>query len=394
MMNHIFITGATGVLGSALIPILLQSSNCTLHLLIRGTDDQHVATRLQDLRSFCGADVADQDWKRCIAYRGDASLSQFGLGDDQYQSLLGTITHIVHCAAAVRLDMTMEEAVRSVLMPSHMVHTFAKTLHTQSRLKKFEYISTLGVAGRMRGNICETELPDRTFHNTYEQTKSMAEQAIVASQKEGMPVTIHRPSMVIGDSRTGKVIHFQGFYFLVKFLSGQKTMGFLPNVKGHALDLIASDDAARIIAWSLNTNKTTGKILHICAGPDHAVPYTDLIHLIQRYRIQHNLPVRRIILVPPSLFLTCLGLVALLTFSRRHLRDVYHLGLYYRHLKTVQVFENQNTTTYLSAAGLTIQAPADYLGRVLDFWMTSRASHSSAKKREIQPRTGTECITP
>ena len=53
----------------------------------------------------------------------------------------------------------------------------------------------------------------RTFHNTYEQAKAEAEEYLYPFMAdERLPITIHRPSMVVGDSMTGKAISFQVFY--------------------------------------------------------------------------------------------------------------------------------------------------------------------------------------
>ena len=57
----------------------------------------------------------------------------------------------------------------------------------------------------------------------------------------GLPATIHRPSMVVGDSQTGKVIHFQVFYHLCEFLSGRRTLGIVPDTGDAALDGEVSD---------------------------------------------------------------------------------------------------------------------------------------------------------
>ena len=61
----------------------------------------------------------------------------------------------------------------------------------------------------------------------------------------GLPATVHRPSMVVGDLRTGKVIHFQVFYYLAEFFSGLKTWGVVPRTAGIRLDIIPSDYVAR-----------------------------------------------------------------------------------------------------------------------------------------------------
>lgn len=54
----------------------------------------------------------------------------------------------------------------------------------------------------------------RTFHDIYEQAKAEAERYLQNVLPEGLPITIHHPSMVIGDAGSGRIIHFQIFYAL------------------------------------------------------------------------------------------------------------------------------------------------------------------------------------
>ncbi len=69
------------------------------------------------------------------------------------------------------------------------------------------------------------------FHNTYEHAKFEAEQWLLQKMEAGFPATIFRPSMVVGDTQTGKIIRFQVFYFLAAFLTGQRTAGILPRLR-------------------------------------------------------------------------------------------------------------------------------------------------------------------
>lgn len=373
-MNHVFVTGVTGVLGSALVPWLLKSKDTTLYLLIRGKDKDHVKKRLEELKYFWGSDVDPGDYHRLCIYCGDAGLSGFGLEATEYKYLLETITHIIHSAASVKLDMSQEEAMHAVYTPSHVVLGFAKELHVKGQLKKFDYVSTLGVAGKMLGAIPEIVLPERKFHNTYESTKSLCEMEVLDAHKSTrMPVTIHRPSMIIGDGQTGKIVHFQGFYFLASFLSGQKSFGFLPNLENQNFDLIPSDYAARIIAWSNHAGQETlGKILHLCAGPDHAISYKGLIERIQQNCTNNGEHVRKITFVHPFLFLIGLYLLAIVTVNKKVLRSANGLALYYRHLKTVQIFENKKTLHLLKDAGIPVLSLDTYLGKALNFWRATK----------------------
>ena len=84
----------------------------------------------------------------------------------------------------------------------------------------------------MRGLIREVPLAEpRQFHNTYEAAKAEAESFVWERLSGGLPGTIHRPSMIVGDSKTGKNIRFQVFYYLADFLAGLRTLGVVPDTR-------------------------------------------------------------------------------------------------------------------------------------------------------------------
>jgi thioester reductase-like protein len=74
------------------------------------------------------------------------------------------------------------------------------------------------VAGRRLGLIREDELQHNAgFRNHYEESKYMAELS-VAALKSDLPVTIHRPAVVVGDSSTGETAKYDGIYYLIHYL--------------------------------------------------------------------------------------------------------------------------------------------------------------------------------
>ena len=107
------------------------------------------------------------------------------------------------------------------------VNRFALTL---PHLKRYHYVSTCYVAGRRTGLILETELRHEAgFRNFYEETKYLAELEVEALKGE-LPVTIHRPSVVCGDSRTGETAKYDGVYYLINYLRMRPDLLSLANI--------------------------------------------------------------------------------------------------------------------------------------------------------------------
>ena len=180
-MSTYFLTGATGAVGSAVVSVLLDEPDTEVRLLLRADSEAGLASRLQALVRFCGWPDASDKLARLKAYRGDAALPRFGLQDAQYAELVGECSHVLHCAGTVRMNLPLEDARRSAVGSAHQVLGLARDLAAVGRLRKVEFVSTLGVAGKRPGVLPETWLDEApAFHNTYEQAKFEAEAVVRA----------------------------------------------------------------------------------------------------------------------------------------------------------------------------------------------------------------------
>ncbi|MEQ8662399.1 MAG: SDR family oxidoreductase, partial [Gammaproteobacteria bacterium] len=248
--NVFLLTGASGVVGSAIVPELLRTTAAEIHLLLRPKGAQPVAARLDELKTFwrrhypdLATDALEQ---RLHAVAGEITEPALGLGAADRDRLTARCTNIIHCAASVRMNLPLEEARRTARFPVASVLELGRAC---GNLRKVEFVSTVGVGGHWDGPLPERWINEpREFHNTYEAAKAEAETLIEAAVADGFPATVHRPSMVIGNSRTGAVIHFQIFYFICDFLSGRRTFGVYPKLDTGLLDVIPNDFVGRAIA--------------------------------------------------------------------------------------------------------------------------------------------------
>ena len=100
----------------------------------------------------------------------------------------------------------------------HGTDTFNQVVVQFPHLKRYMYFSTAYVAGKREGKLLETELIRPSgFKNHYEETKFEAE-LLVENLKEKIPVTIIRPGIVRGNSKTGETIKFDGPYFFINMI--------------------------------------------------------------------------------------------------------------------------------------------------------------------------------
>ena len=367
-----FVTGATGAVGSALVPLLLADPVVQVQLLIRASSPAELAARLETLFRFWGRDAEDEAFRgRVIGLRGDVTETRFGLTETEYRELVDSCTHIVHSAGNVRMNLPIEAARHSAVDSAKHIVALARACQARDSLEKVEFLSTVGVGGRLSYVPEEWLTEPRDFHNTYEQAKAEAESYLQEQMEQhGLPVTVHRPSMVVGDSRSGKIIHFQIFYYLCEFLSGRQTHGLMPNLRNTKLDTIPVDYVASALRWSSNQPECAGRIFHLCSGPDQAMELNWLMIALREILSAHGDKLPSLRHVPLWMFHGALPLLKRLA-GKDARKALNNLSLFLDYASDRQRFANSATNQTLSSVGISLPAPSDYLGNVVYAYLES-----------------------
>jgi thioester reductase-like protein len=375
-VKRYFVTGATGVVGSAVVQRLLADPDNHITLLIRGASDTDVQDRLRELLKFCEA--RDDGMRASVAaLRGDTSLPLFGLAAVAHANLSRTSTHLVHCAALVRMNLPLEEARRSAVTAARNVLDLAQRCLQAGQLEKVEILSTVGVGGRRVGPLPERWIMEpRSFHNTYEQAKAEAEDLYRSKSIEGIPLTIHRPSMVVGDSRSGRIIRFQIFYHLLEFLTGIRTFGIFPSFGAARLDIVPVDFVARAVVWSSSQRNTAGRVLHLCSGPEGSIRLRDLQDQVRSKWRQSGVRLPPVISVPRQLFGAALPAIAAVSPATVR-KAIGTLPVFLDYLADDQAFDNAGTLSLLETCSISLPAVHEYLPGVI-------ASYLDAKRDAVR----------
>jgi thioester reductase-like protein len=388
-MCHIFLTGGTGVIGSALIPQLLGNEDVRLTVLVRAESQAHLESRGEKLVQFCGVD-GKAFTHRIRFMAGDVCRERFALPVSEYLDLINKITGIIHCAGVVKLNQTLAAARRDAIDPVENVLRLAQSAR---KLRKIDAVSTIGVAGRLPGVIPEQRLScERQFHNTYEQAKAEAEELLWRGMEQGMPITIHRPSMVVGDSRNGAIPHFQVFYYLCDFLTGGRTFGLLPAFGDAALDIVTSDYVAKVIGHTAVHETAIGSVLHLCAG---VVPDLKLAELAERVRAIYaslGRPCRTPRHVPLSMFRRFVQLSSWLG-TKRMRKLAGALPFFLAYLDEAQEFSIHSTSGLLANRSLMPKSVAEYLPSVLAPYILGTQPRILASSTKATARQEVEVCT-
>lgn len=370
----VLVTGATGVIGSAVVPLFLREPGTRVRLLIRAESEARLQERLGELLGFWQLDGAELVRSgRLRALRGDACLPRMGLSDGEYLALAGEITHLVDTVGDVKLNRPLEEARAHAMGAVRNAVELARAAQARGQFVKLDWVSTVGVAGRMPGLLREEPVTAaREFHNSYEAAKAGAEDFLLAEMARGLPATIHRPSMVVGDSATGRIIRFQVFYHLCEFLSGRRTLGFVPDLGDCRLDVVPVDYVARAIHAVSGRPETAGRIFHLCAGPEMAAGLRPLSSAVRQIMIARGGKLPTLREIPPRWFARAVPLVARLLPARprKMLGTLPHFLAY---LAERQAFDNARTRAFLAPLDIHLPPVDAYAGRVLSRYLSAKA---------------------
>jgi dephospho-CoA kinase len=193
---------------------------------------------------------------------GDVCDMDLGLSSAEYRALSKELTWIHHLAGIYFMGVDDATARRVNVTGTRTVLDLARDC---GRLERVVHWSTAMVSGDRRGTFYEEDLEaGQKFHNGYERTKYEAERLVRGALRQ-LPITILRPGIIVGDSRTGEIDKLDGPYYLIVLIATNASGMRLPILgRGdNPLHLVPIDyviDAA----WHIGRQeRSAGKTFHI-----------------------------------------------------------------------------------------------------------------------------------
>jgi thioester reductase-like protein len=235
----ILLTGATGFLGRYLLRDLLATGT-RVAVLVRPGRTQSAEERVREALEF----ACETQGRRVPAptlFVGDLREPKLGLSGMDRNRLARNCGSVVHAAASLSFRRTADGE-------PHRTNTTASRrlfeLCSEWEIRAVHHISTAFVCGDQAGPVLESDTDrGQQFHNDYERSKLAAE--LAAREASALRVTLYRPSVIVGDYRTGHTTSYHGLYRFLELANRLAQPGGQPGRRWLPLRLPFGGDEPR-----------------------------------------------------------------------------------------------------------------------------------------------------
>jgi hypothetical protein len=172
-------------------------------------------------------------------------------------------------------------------------------------------------------------------------------------------VTIFRPSIIVGDSRTGRTASFKVLYWPLKMYA--RGFRLVPGRPDTPMDVVPSDYVVQAVAHLRRHAGGAGQVYHLCAGPERTASLLELASLASKF-----FKVKRPVFVQPSIFVRARPLVDRFAWGR--LRRILIAGRVYTPYLSLQLqFDTQRAREGLQGSGIAVPRVEDYFTNLFRF---------------------------
>jgi thioester reductase-like protein len=273
-VSAILLTGATGYLGAFLLRELLAQTSADIYCLVRASSIRAGMHRIQnnlETYKLWQNDLGD----RIIPLCGDLAQPLLGLSQDQFDRLAHQIDVVYHNGAVLNFVYPYSALKAPNVLGTQEILRFA----CQSKTKPLHYVSTDGVFDSSGWYDQEVTEATAIVHTAgidlgYTQTKWVAERLVTIARDRGLPVTIYRPPLIAGDSRTG--VWFTDD-FICRFIKGCIQLGSMP-IMSNRLTMSPVDYVSQAIVHLSQQPSSIGQAFHL--NNPHPATWTSFVESI------------------------------------------------------------------------------------------------------------------
>ncbi|MEU4107260.1 amino acid adenylation domain-containing protein [Streptomyces sp. NPDC027717] len=259
------LTGASGFLGAFLLRDLLESTDGPVDCLVRAEDPRRAAERLRANLEHYG--LWQPRYETLInAVPGDLAAPGLGLAPQDRAALVRRLGAVLHNGARVNFAAGYGDLrAPNVAGTEELLRLLA-----DSASPGMHYISTTSVFAPATGPdpVVITEAtptgPASALPDGYARSKWVAEGLVGLARERGLPVTVHRPGRISGDTVTGAC---QDRDLLWQLIKGCLQAGAVPDLPYGSTDWVPVDHVSRAVVALAGSAQTGGEVHHF-TNPD------------------------------------------------------------------------------------------------------------------------------
>jgi long-chain acyl-CoA synthetase len=357
--RDVLLTGATGFVGMELLARYLERSDRRIVTPVRAADDHAAADRMDAILRELFGHRAGLYADRVEPVAADLTAPGLGLEPARREAIAERVNKVVHSAASVSFSLPLDESRDINVEGTRRVLELAELVRERGGLERYAHVSTAYVSGTHAGRFGERDLDvGQGFRNAYEQSKFEAEQ-LVRSHAE-LPTTILRPSIVVGDRRSGWTAAFNVLYWPLRAFS-RGLYPAVPALPAAPVDVVSVDYVADAIHALCEAPEGIGETYHLTAGAQ-ASSVAELTELASRY---FDRPPPRVL--EPAEFAAWAGDISPLQRSA-----LEQSAIFFPYFAIGTIFDDVRARARLEPAGIRVSPLAEYLERLLDFATRTR----------------------
>jgi thioester reductase-like protein len=381
--DGVFLTGATGFLGMELLVRYLERTERDVFVLVRGASDRQAAIRVR--RMLLGLFGAGHPYaRRVVPVCGDVTRAELGF-DDRRDWIAERVNEVVHCAASVSFELGLRASRTIDVRGTRRVLEFAEHCATRGGLRRFSHVSTAFVAGEHVGCFSEDDLDvGQRFRNAYEQSKCEAE-LLVQRWRARLPITVLRPSIIVGERDSGWTASFNGLYRPMRaFSRGACTV--LPARATTPVDVVSVDYVADAIFALAGSPEAEGATFHLTAG-GHTSSVGELASLASR-AFDRPAPW----LIEPLVYRYVVRPLLVRSAGEERLcRTLERSEIFFPYFSTRARYDNRRARVALRPTGIATTPLPDYFEQLVEFALAAdwgrRPIPRAASNGTVEPLT-------
>jgi thioester reductase-like protein len=354
--DGVLLTGATGFLGMELLARYLERTDRTVYTLVRADSQAAAEARMHAVLDSLLGDT-EAYVHRVVALRGDLCRPGLGLTAVRRDELAEAVTDVVHCAASISFELPLREARDINVEGTRQLLELAARAQCRGGLRSFSHVSTAYVAGDWRGTFGEDDFAaGQRFRNTYEQSKYESE-LLVRRHATALPVQIFRPSIVVGDSRSGFTTAFNVIYSPLRAFA-RGAYAAIPGRASAPVDVVPVDYVADAI---FGLAGRPGTVHHLTAG-DRGATLGELVELATSYFGR-----ARPRMVSPGIYRRVAHPLLMNRARGARRRALERTEVYFPYFDARVRYDNAHTQAALRPLGVEVPPIAEYFDRLMSF---------------------------